>query len=135
MMKPQPEQYEPPPAAVSDRSMPSCQCPQDCGGRPEAGLRLTSPYPPVTAASTRSAPPAAPYVPRQVGELVLDTLSGRLGHYMDRIGKVVFLRPERGGAEWEAEPGRIERPPGALGMKLSERNRDSRLNSGATGAL
>ena len=97
---------------ASDRSMPNCECPRDCGGRPEARLRLSSPYPPVTAASARSAPPAVPYVPRRVGELVLDTLSGRVGRYMDRLGKSVFLRPESGGAEWEADPGWIDRPSG-----------------------
>ncbi|MFC9330580.1 hypothetical protein [Kitasatospora sp. NPDC057015] len=116
------------------RTFPPCECGSPrCGGRPEADLRLTSPYPPVTSAVARSAPPVVPYVPRQVGELVLDALSGRLGHFMGRIGKAVYLRPEYGGAEWEVDPGWIDRPPGALGAKLSERNRDSRLNSGAPG--
>ncbi len=116
------------------RSFPPCECGSSrCGGRPEAGLKLTSPYPPVSTAGARSTPPAVPYVPRQVGEVVLDTLSGRLGRYMDRIGRSVFLRPESGGPEWETDPGWIDRPPGSLGAKLSERNRDSRLNSGTTG--
>ncbi|MET9614654.1 hypothetical protein [Kitasatospora indigofera] len=130
MTSDQSDRPQPSPAPVSDRSMPSCECPRGCGGRPEAGIRLTSPYPPVAAAAGRSAPPTVPYVPRQVGELVLDALSGRLGHFMDRIGKAVYLRPESGGAEWEADPGWIDRPPKGLGAKLSERNRDSRLNSG-----
>ncbi|OKI12052.1 hypothetical protein [Streptomyces sp. CB03911] len=119
--------------AAERRAFPPCECgSRRCGGRPEAGLRLTSPYPPVAAAAGRPAPPTVPYVPRQVGELVLDALSGRLGHFMDRIGKTVYLRPESGGAEWEADPGWIDRPPKGLGTKLSERNRDSRLNSGTT---
>ena len=98
--------------AAERRTFPPCECPRDCGGRPEARLRLTSTYPPVTSAGALSAPPAVPYVPRQVGEIVLDVLSGRIGRYMDRLGKSVFLRPESGGPEWEADPGWIDRPPG-----------------------
>ncbi|WP_395294553.1 hypothetical protein ACF9IK_14100 [Kitasatospora hibisci] len=49
---------------------------------------------------------AAAYRPR-VGELVLDSRTGRTGIYMDTIGGEHYLRPESGGREWTALPGRV----------------------------
>ena len=37
-----------PKPAFVDRTMPDCQCPADCGGRPEASLRLVAVYPTVS---------------------------------------------------------------------------------------
>lgn len=41
--------------------------------------------------------------PAKRGELVYDSLHGRVGAFMDRIGRMVFLRPEHGGAEWDVD--------------------------------
>ncbi|MFG3050400.1 hypothetical protein ACGFZP_05500 [Kitasatospora sp. NPDC048239] len=46
---------------------------------------------------------AAAYRPR-VGELVLDSRTGRTGIYMDTIGGERYLRPPDGGCEWTARP-------------------------------
>ncbi|WP_327680296.1 hypothetical protein [Kitasatospora sp. NBC_00458] len=54
---------------------------------------------------------AAAYRPR-VGELVLDTRTGRTGIYMDTIGGEHYLRPPDGGREWTADPGHVG-PTGA----------------------
>ncbi|MFJ3789306.1 hypothetical protein [Kitasatospora sp. NPDC090091] len=58
---------------------------------------------------------AAAYRPR-VGELVLDSRTGRTGIYMDTIGGEHYLRPEAGGREWTALPGQVgpvpDRAPG-----------------------
>ncbi|MEV0535614.1 hypothetical protein [Kitasatospora sp. NPDC050463] len=93
---------------------------------------------------------AAAYRPR-VGELVLDTRTGRTGIYMDTLGGEHYLRPPGGGREWTAPPDRVgpapepspEEPgsdPGPdpdrpalenrarLRARLAARNRDSRLN-------
>ncbi|MGW2396416.1 hypothetical protein ACWCYY_07660 [Kitasatospora sp. NPDC001664] len=40
----------------------------------------------------------------QVGELVTDTRSGRVGEYRDTLGKAAYLRPVGGGCEWETDP-------------------------------
>ncbi len=47
-----------PPQPTSDRTFPECQCPADCGGRPEALLRLTAAYSQVSEMGIK--PPAAP---------------------------------------------------------------------------
>jgi hypothetical protein len=89
--------------------MPECQCPADCGGRPEASRRLTPTYPSISPAGAR--PPDDCYEPTRRGELVQDQLNGRLGVFMERVGQKVYLRPEHGGVEWEADPRWLERPP------------------------
>ncbi|GGV03549.1 hypothetical protein GCM10010495_13800 [Kitasatospora herbaricolor] len=104
MTIPQPEDQQAyAPAVVGDRSLPACRCPANCGGRPEAGLRLVSPYPAGPAWGGRVDPPAHPHRPSRPGELVLDTLNGRTGVFMDRVGTVVFLRPAGGGVEWDVD--------------------------------
>ncbi|MCX5212076.1 hypothetical protein OG689_22815 [Kitasatospora sp. NBC_00240] len=99
------------PAVVGDRSLPACCCPANCGGRPEAGLRLVSPYPAGPAGGGRVDPPAYPHRPSRPGELVLDTLNRRTGVFMDRVGTVVFLRPAGGGVEWDVDGRWLDRVP------------------------
>ncbi|MGV9265166.1 hypothetical protein ACWDRR_10935 [Kitasatospora sp. NPDC003701] len=93
---------------------------------------------------------AAAYRPR-VGELVLDTRTGRTGIYMDTLGGEHYLRPPGGGCEWTAPPDRVgpapdpspddpgrgpepdpDRPAlenrARLRARLAARNQDSRLN-------
>ncbi|WP_329582746.1 hypothetical protein OG500_22145 [Kitasatospora sp. NBC_01250] len=93
--------YTPPPPFI-DRGLPECQCPADCGGRPEAMLRLAPSYP-VVRDDGRMKPPEHPHAPTARGELVFDTLNQRVGAFMDRQRDLVYLRPERGGPEWEVD--------------------------------
>ncbi|MFF7634775.1 hypothetical protein ACFZB9_16695 [Kitasatospora sp. NPDC008050] len=95
--------------SLFDRGMPECRCPADCGGRPELGQRLTLAYPAVRPSGTH--PPELTYQPQRKGELVYDALNERLGVFMDQVSRVVYLRPERGGPEWEADPRWLEKPP------------------------
>ncbi|MDH6135707.1 hypothetical protein P3T37_005124 [Kitasatospora sp. MAA4] len=101
-----------PKPAFVDRTMPDCQCPADCGGRPEASLRLVAVYPTVSSGVANPPSPEV-HVTCQRGELVRDALSGRLGVLMDRIGTLVYLRPERGGAEWEVDQRWLQKPVGS----------------------
>lgn len=106
---------DPAPPPVSDRSMPLCRCPANCGGLPEAQLKLRSPYPAVVTGQAGAEPPGDPYHPTRRGEPVLDALTGRTGVFMGRMGRAVHLRPAGGGVEWEADPRWLARPvaPGA----------------------
>jgi hypothetical protein len=91
-----------------ERGLPDCECPAGCGGRPELYKRLAPAYPTVAPGSAR--PPAVSYEPRERGELVYDTLNRRVGVFMARLGKAVYLRPERGGEEWEVSPQWLAKP-------------------------
>ncbi|MGF1425164.1 hypothetical protein [Kitasatospora sp. LaBMicrA B282] len=95
-------QIHTPPPPTFDRGLPSCECPADCGGRPEALLRLAPAYPAPPDDRTIK-PPEHPHSPVRRGELVHDVLNRRLGVVMDRVGHVVYLRPERGGQEWDVD--------------------------------
>ncbi|MGF1426701.1 hypothetical protein [Kitasatospora sp. LaBMicrA B282] len=97
--------------SLFDRGMPECRCPAGCGGRPEFGQRLTLAYPAVKPVGNH--PPELTYAPRRRGELVYDALNQRLGVFMDQVGRTIYLRPERGGPEWVADPAWLERPPAA----------------------
>ncbi|MFE0465441.1 hypothetical protein ACFW1A_39950 [Kitasatospora sp. NPDC058965] len=96
------------PNPFASRILPECSCPADCGGRPEAGRPLHPVHPEVRPGGRT--PPPVPYLPRTRGELVHDALNNRTGVFMGRIGKAYYLRPERGGAEWEADPRWLQRP-------------------------
>ncbi|WP_035845385.1 hypothetical protein [Kitasatospora azatica] len=97
-----------PPSAFADRTLPECACPANCGGRPEATLRLGPAYPTIVPGDAR--PPEVSYLPVQRGELVYDVLNDRLGTFMDRVGPRIYLRPEHGGPEWEADPRWLVKP-------------------------
>ncbi|PYC77746.1 hypothetical protein C7C46_18000 [Streptomyces tateyamensis] len=58
-------------------------------------------------------PPAVPYVPSTPGELLLDALSGRVGVFMGRQSKRIFMRPPGGGVEWDTDPAWVLRAPEA----------------------
>jgi hypothetical protein len=91
------------PRPVPDRGYPECQCPADCGGRPEIRLRLVPLLPTVREYEAGIRPPAIPHSPTKRGELVYDTLNRRRGIVMDRVRALVSLRPEGGGAEWDVD--------------------------------
>ncbi|MGW2539834.1 hypothetical protein ACWC5I_02950 [Kitasatospora sp. NPDC001574] len=119
----------PPGWSYKYRSFPPCSCGQNgCNGTPEATIRLDPEPRTVTPETTRSKPLANPYK-AELGALVYDALNGRLGILMERgpKGTAVFLRPERGGTEWEADARWLERPPTSLDEKLAVRNANSRL--------
>ncbi|MGC0315219.1 hypothetical protein QBC98_003706 [Kitasatospora acidiphila] len=64
----------------------------------------------MTARTSPSHPPRAPYAP-QLGELVRDLTTGRVGTYMGpgyEKHPTVYLRPPRGGYEWEIPASEIE---------------------------
>lgn len=57
----------------------------------------------------RATPQDPPPVPT-LGTLVVDTSRGdRVGEFRGLAGSYWSLRPVRGGAEWEAEPGAVRR--------------------------
>ncbi|GAB7183286.1 hypothetical protein ATKI12_3117 [Kitasatospora sp. Ki12] len=45
------------------------------------------------------------------GDLVYDHRAERLGVVMDLVGRIVYLRPPRGGVEWTARPEHLGSPP------------------------
>ncbi|MFH8575409.1 hypothetical protein OHB11_26520 [Streptomyces zaomyceticus] len=40
----------------------------------------------------------------EVGDLVRDTATGRVGFYVESVSGLLRIRAVHGGAEWEAEP-------------------------------
>jgi hypothetical protein len=84
-----------------DRGFPECRCPADCGGRPEALTRLAPAYP--VPRPTAARPPEIPYQPTAQGELVFDTLNQRAGVFMDQRRRLIYLRPQGGGQEWDVD--------------------------------
>ncbi|MCX4747303.1 hypothetical protein OG455_17545 [Kitasatospora sp. NBC_01287] len=90
-----------PPPPVIERGLPECECPAECGGRPELFQRLAPAYPTVDPYTSK--PPEHPHLPSRRGELVHDTLNNRSGVVMDRTRDLVYLRPERGGQEWDVD--------------------------------
>lgn len=125
------DQHEerPPQRCVSDTSIGMCHCPQHPNGAiPEAGAVTIDVPRTENPGTTHIRPLAEPYAAK-VGALVFDTLNGRVGVVMEKAGKSVFLRPERGGQEWETHPNWIDRPPAELSAKVKARNGGSRINS------
>ncbi|MCC9311324.1 hypothetical protein LN042_30405 [Kitasatospora sp. RB6PN24] len=88
---------------ITDPALPECRCPHDCGGRPELRYQLRPGYPAPEPGTPQPEPPEHPYAPGKRGELVYDTLNGRVGAFMDRSRNRVYLRPERGGTEWDVD--------------------------------
>jgi hypothetical protein len=53
-----------------------------------------------------------------VGDIAYDVRRDRYGVVMDRMGGRIFLRPERGGVEWEARHEEVR--PARAGKTASE---------------
>lgn len=64
----------------------------------------------------------------ELGEVVHDTRTGRVGRVMGHVGPRYQLRPLNGGREWEADPEEMSpaRQSDALTDRVAEANRLSR---------
>ncbi|MET8829584.1 hypothetical protein ABZX40_27690 [Streptomyces sp. NPDC004610] len=66
------------------------------------------------------------------GTIMVDTSQGdRVGEFRDAIGPYWFLRPMRGGTEWEAEPEHVR--PATPAERL--RAETARVNARSRGSL
>ncbi|WP_137989522.1 hypothetical protein [Streptomyces vilmorinianum] len=70
----------------------------------------------------------------EVGDLVRDTATGRVGFYVDSVAGRFLIRPVNGGVggEWEAEPGDVQlaTPMRELRARAAEINARSRRSLG-----
>ncbi|MFF4171837.1 hypothetical protein [Streptomyces sp. NPDC001744] len=69
----------------------------------------------------------------EVGDLVRDTATGRVGFYVDSVSGRFRIRAVHGGAEWEADPVDIQlaTPLHELRARTAELNARSRRGLGA----
>lgn len=65
----------------------------------------------------------------QVGALVVDTATNKIGYVMGREGPYVQIRPPGGGREWDADPDRIREATKneELRARVSELNHEERF--------
>ncbi|MER7520746.1 hypothetical protein [Streptomyces sp. NPDC126499] len=68
----------------------------------------------------------------EVGDLVRDTATGRVGFYVDSVAGRFLIRPVRGGRAWEAEPADVQlaTPLRELRARAAEINARSRRSLG-----
>ncbi|MGW6912723.1 hypothetical protein ACWGB8_02695 [Kitasatospora sp. NPDC054939] len=102
------------------RDFPPCTCDSpDCNGRPEAEIAIVPGHSESGASAGRPGP-GAPFA-AAVGALVLDSLNDRLGTVMEYIpnSHSVYLRPERGGCEWETDARWLLRPPATANLRAA----------------
>ncbi|MFJ3500089.1 hypothetical protein [Streptomyces sp. NPDC090135] len=71
----------------------------------------------------------------EVGDLVRDTATGRVGFYVDSVSGRFRIRAVHGGTEWEAEPVDIQlaTPLHELRARTAEINARSRRGLGGVG--
>ncbi|MET9648700.1 MULTISPECIES: hypothetical protein [unclassified Streptomyces] len=64
----------------------------------------------------------------EVGDLVRDIATGRVGFYMDSVAGRFLIRPVSGGSTWEAEPDDVQlaTPMRELRARAAEINARSR---------
>ncbi|WP_370412465.1 hypothetical protein [Streptomyces fradiae] len=64
----------------------------------------------------------------EVGDLVRDTATGRVGFYVGAVAGRFLIRPVHGGPEWEAEPADVQpaTPMRELRARAAEINARSR---------
>ena len=64
----------------------------------------------------------------EVGDLVRDIATGRVGFYMDSVAGRFLIRPVSGGSAWEAEPDDVQlaTPMRELRARAAEINARSR---------
>lgn len=63
-----------------------------------------------------------------VGALVVDTATNKIGYVMGAEGPYVQVRPPGGGREWDADPGKLREPTPneRLRARVGELNHESR---------
>ncbi|MEU0405550.1 hypothetical protein ABZ318_36175 [Streptomyces sp. NPDC006197] len=68
----------------------------------------------------------------EVGDLVRDTATGRVGFYVESVSGRFLIRAVHGGAEWEAEPADVQlaTPLHELRARTAEINARSRRGLG-----
>lgn len=69
-----------------------------------------------------------------VGALVVDTETDKLGYVMGHVGPGVQLRPVAGGREWDADPAHV-RPATSEERLTAIRERNRALNSASSGGV
>jgi hypothetical protein len=69
----------------------------------------------------------------EVGDLVRDTATGRVGFYVDSVAGRFLIRPVHDGHAWEAEPGNVQlaTPLRELRARAAEINARSRRGLGS----
>ncbi|MGW0463886.1 hypothetical protein ACWDX6_01230 [Streptomyces sp. NPDC003027] len=69
----------------------------------------------------------------EVGDLVRDTATGRVGFYVDSVADRFLIRPVSGGRAWEAEPADVQlaTPLRELRARAAEINARSRRALGS----
>lgn len=72
---------------------------------------------------------SAAVTPPELGSLVLDTATDKVGEYRGETGARWALRPVGGGPEWEAEPGAVE-PAGTYERMRAETARQNARSRG-----
>ncbi|MFF7437066.1 hypothetical protein [Streptomyces sp. NPDC008122] len=70
----------------------------------------------------------------EVGTLVLDAQTNRLGYVMGHVGPNMQLRPVAGGREWDADPTHV-RPATSEERLAAIRERNRALNSASSGGI
>ncbi|MEU6930744.1 hypothetical protein [Streptomyces sp. NPDC046385] len=68
----------------------------------------------------------------EVGDLVRDTATGRVGFYVDSVSGQFLIRPVNGGCAWKAEPADVQlaTPLRELRARAAEINARSRRSLG-----
>lgn len=68
----------------------------------------------------------------EVGDLVRDAATGRVGFYVDSVSGRFLIRPVNGGCAWEAEPADVQpaTPMRELRARAAEINARSRRSLG-----
>ncbi|MFC9389461.1 hypothetical protein [Streptomyces venezuelae] len=70
----------------------------------------------------------------EVGALVLDTQTDRLGYVMGHVGPALQIRPVAGGRQWDADPAHVRSATNQERLAaMRERNRA--LNSASSGGV
>ncbi|MBD0707968.1 MULTISPECIES: hypothetical protein [unclassified Streptomyces] len=71
----------------------------------------------------------------EVGDLVRDTATGRVGFYVGSVAGRLLLRAVHGGLRWEAEPSDVQAatPLRELRARAAEINARSRREAGGLG--
>ncbi|WP_369144365.1 hypothetical protein [Streptomyces sp. R44] len=70
----------------------------------------------------------------EVGALVVDDRTNKLGYVVGHVGPAMQLRPVAGGREWDADPAHV-RPATSQERLRAIRERTRALNSASSGGV